>query len=229
MRFVSSQVCHPCGSCQAKCNPENFSGLRHHLGCVSYVPSSLCRLPAILKAAVISIPVILLWNVKIPLRRKFTLWGILCLSIFTAVTTIIKIAGGNIRHGQVDSAWATFWFQVEAAIAVIVVSITAYRALFIAHQASKQRSPAHHTYTSRSIWNRSEKFHKEWPEAPAPLVTGVTTDIQSPYGAGSFEASQDMELPLRGPGIFVRQDMSSDKVSCTMGHESTDLNKSLDP
>ena len=173
----------------------------------------------------ISIPVILLWNVKIPLRRKFSLWGILCLSIFTALTTIIKIAGGNTSHGRVDSAWATFWFQAEAAIAVIVVSISAYRALFVAHQASKQHSPALHAYTSRSILNRNEKFHKEWPEAPAPLVPGVTTDIQSPYGADSFEASQDMELGLRGPGILVRQDMSSDKVSRTVGHESTDLDR----
>ena len=176
-----------------------------------------------------SIPIILLWNVKIPLRRKFTLWGILCLSIFTALTTIIKIAGGNTSHGQVDSAWATFWYQAEAAIAVIVVSISAYRALFIAHQASKQHSTAHRAYTSRSLWNKSEKFHKEWPEAPAPLVPGVTTDIQSPYGAGSFEAAQDMELPLRGPGILVRQDISSDKVSRPVGHESTNLNRSSDP
>lgn len=177
----------------------------------------------------ISIPLVLLWNVKIPLRRKFTLWGILCLSIFTALTAIIKIAGGNTSHGQVDSAWATFWLQTEAAIAVIVVSITAYCALFVAHQASKQHSPAHRAYTSRYFWSKSEKSHKEWPEAPAPLVPGVTTDIQSPYGAGSFEASQDMELPLRGPGIMVRQDISSNKVSRTVSHESIEPNRSSDP
>ena len=35
MRFLSSQVCHACGSCQAKCRPESLSGLGHYLGCVS--------------------------------------------------------------------------------------------------------------------------------------------------------------------------------------------------
>ena len=181
-----------------------------------------------LKAAVISIPVILLWNVKITLRRKLALWGILCLSIFTAITAIIKIAGGNISHGQVDSAWAIFWFQAEAAIAVVVVSITAFRALFIAHRASKRQSPAQHASSSRSVWSKTMRRHKEWPGAPASSFPGVTTDIQSPYRANSFEASQDMELPLRGPGIFVTQEISSNQVGCVINYELTDLDNSPD-
>ena len=109
-----------------------------------------------------------------------------------------------------------------------------YRSLHTVHFSSpiKHRSSIHRL-TIRIppdlSGNRSEKFHKGWPEAPAPLVPGVTTDIQSPYGAGSFEASQDMELPLRGPGILVRQDISSDKVSRAVGHELTNLNKSFRP
>ena len=181
-----------------------------------------------LKAAVISIPVILLWNVKITLRRKLALWGILCLSIFTAITAIIKLAGGNISHGQVDSAWAIFWFQAEAAIAVVVVSITAFRALFIAHRASKRQSPAQHTSSSRSVWSKTMRRHKEWPGAPASSIPGVTTDIQSPYRANSFEASQDIELPLRGAGIFVTQDISSNQVGCIIISESTDLDNPPD-
>lgn len=182
------------------------------------------RIHCVLKRVVISIPVILLWNVKIALRRKLTLWGILCLSIFTAITAIIKIAGGNINHGQVDSAWAIFWFQAEAAIAVLVVSISAYRALFVAHRASKRQSPAQRTYTGPSIWSKNTKGHKEWPGVSATSPPGVTTDIQSPYGAKSFEASQDMELPLRGPGILVTQDISSNQVGSTVDHE---INRSV--
>ena len=158
----------------------------------------------------------MLWNVKITIRRKLTLWGILCLSIFTAITAIIKIAGGNINHGQVDSAWAIFWLQAEAAIAVVVVSVSAYRALFVAHQASKRQSPAQRAYTSQSTWCKNGRCHKEWPGAPAALSPGVTTDIQSPYDAKAFEASQDMELPLRGPGIVVTLDISSNQVGRTM-------------
>lgn len=177
---------------------------------------SQSAMPCILKAAVISIPVILLWNVKINLRRKLALWGILCLSIFTAITAVIKVAGGNISHDQVDSAWAIFWLQAEAAVAIIVVSITAFRALFVAHRTSKQQSPAHHASTSRSIWSRIVRRDEDLPAALAPTFTGARTYIRySPYGSGSFKGSRDMELPLQGPGIRVTHDISSDKISCT--------------
>ncbi len=177
-------------------------------------------LPCILKTAVISIPVVLLWNVKMTIRRKLALWGILCLSIFTAITAVIKVAGGNINHGQVDSAWAIFWLQAEAAVAIIVVSITAFRALFVAHRASKQQSPAYRSSGSRSVWSKIVRRRDDLPATPAPAHTGARTYIRhSPY-AGSLDGSRDMELPLQGPGILVTHDISSDKVDCAMFSES---------
>ena len=173
---------------------------------------------------------ILLWNVKITLRRKIALWGILCLSIFTAITAIVKVAGGNISHGQVDSAWAIFWLQAEAAVAIIVVSVTAFRALFIAHRASKQLSPAENASasTSRSIWSKGLRRHKDLPAAPAPSFTGVRTFIrQSPNRAGSFEGSRDIELPLQGSGILVTQHISSEKAGRFIFYKPIDANVSL--
>ena len=179
--------------------------------------SSQSAFPYILKAAVISIPMILLWNVKINIRRKLVLWGILCLSIFTAITAIIRIAGGNISHGQVDSAWAIFWLQAEAAVAIIVVSITAFRALFVAHRASKEQSPNYHASASRSVWSRITRHHENPPAARPRQSNGARTYIRhSPYGAGSFEASRDLEIPLQTPGILVTHEISSDKVIRTI-------------
>ena len=168
---------------------------------------------SVLIALVISIPVALLWNVKISLRRKFSLWGVLCLSVLTMATAIVKIAGGNISHGQVDSAWAIFWEQAEAAIAVVVVSISAFRALFVAHRASKQQSPAYKLSDSRSFWSGKPRFRQNMPTAPSPTFTGVKTFVrQAPYEASSIGGSQDMELPLRGPQILVTQNLSSEIV-----------------
>lgn len=155
----------------------------------------------------------LLWNVQITLRRKFALWAILCLSIVTAVTAIIKVAGGNLSHGQVDSAWVIFWLQAEAALAVVMVSITAFRALFVAHQASKQLSPAQHTSTSKSIWSRKERISNDFPAAPSPSFTGVRTHIrQSPYDMDGRGESREIEMPLRASRILVTQHMASEKV-----------------
>ena len=186
-------------------------------------PTSQSTVPHILTAAVISIPVVLLWKVQITLRRKLALWGILCLSIVTVFTAIIRVAGGNIGHGQVDSAWAIFWDQAEAAIAIIVVSVSAFRALFVTHRASKQQSPAHRTSSSGSFWSKISKRHERMLAAPAPALNGGRTYIRhSPYCSGSFEGSQDMELPLQEQGIRVTHDISSDKISVLeVGNRST--------
>ncbi|KAL8633179.1 hypothetical protein Q9189_001079, partial [Teloschistes chrysophthalmus] len=84
----------------------------------------------------ISIPVALLWRVRIPLQRKLMLGGILSLSIFTMIVSIVRIAGADLPNGMVDSAWVNFWLQIEAAVAVIVVSISAYRSLFVVAKSS---------------------------------------------------------------------------------------------
>lgn len=187
--------------------------------------SQLTRPDRRLKVLVISIPIILLWNVKISLRHKIALWGVLCLSIFTAMTSIIKVAGGNINHGQVDAAWAIFWLQAEAAIAVIVVSISAFRALFVAQRASKQASPGKNTPTSSSVWRLRTKSRNAPPELPSPAFTGVSTFVhQYPYD----EESHDMDIPLQGSGIRVTQNISSESVRYKLtsyGRMETDYSK----
>ncbi|CAF9917151.1 MAG: hypothetical protein ALECFALPRED_011062 [Alectoria fallacina] len=167
-------------------------------------------------AFLISIPVLLLWNVRISIRRKVALCGILCLSVCTMIISIIKVAGGKTSAGGVDSSWVLFWYDTEAAVAIIVVSFTAFRALFVAHQAMKYRTPAESDSTS---WNRRSKKakgsrSKELPEIPSPVLSGVRTHIRgSQYGGGSFDrGGDDMELPLQGPGIIVTQEVHSEKV-----------------
>jgi len=127
------------------------------------------------------------------------------------MTSIIKVAGGNINHGQVDAAWAIFWLQAEAAIAVIVVSISAFRALFVAQRASKQASPAKNTSTPSSVWRMRTRPRDALPELPSATFTGVRTFIhQCPYD----EESQTMDIPLQESGIRVTHNISSESVSC---------------
>ena len=132
------------------------------------------------------------------------------------IISIIKVAGGNTTDGGVDTSWVLFWYEIEAAVAIIVVSVSAFRALFIAHQAMKYRSPAENG-SSWNIWNRKSKGSRpeELPVPPAPVLSGVSTHIRgSQYGAGDYDRGDyDMELPLHGPGIIVTQDIRSEKVS----------------
>lgn len=165
---------------------------------------------------VISIPVLLLWNVRIELRRKLALGGILCLSICTIVISIIRLAGGGTSNGAIDTAWVLFWYDLEAAIAIIIVSVTAFRALFVAHQAMKYRTPAENGSTSWNFWSRKSKGSrcKEPPDAPPLVLGGVRTHIRSSQygGRSSDRVGDDMELPLHGPGVTVTQVVHSEKV-----------------
>lgn len=75
--------------------------------------------------SVITIPVALLRRVRISLHRKVILGGILSLSIFTIVVSIVRIAGAELPKGPVDSIWVNFWLQAGAAVAVTIDSIAA--------------------------------------------------------------------------------------------------------
>lgn len=166
--------------------------------------------------SVISIPVLLLWNVQISIRRKLALGGILCLSVCTMIISIIKVAGGTNSIGGVDTAWVFFWYEIEAAVAIIVVSFTAFRALFVAHQAMKYRSPPANGSSSWRSWSKKSKSSrsKDLPEIPTPVLSGVRTHIRgSQYGGRSYDRSgDDMEMPLQGRGITVTHVVHSEKV-----------------
>lgn len=53
----------------------------------------------------ISIPIILLWNIQISIRQKLVLCGILCLSVVMIIMAIIRVSTGKSSNGQLDSAW----------------------------------------------------------------------------------------------------------------------------
>jgi len=70
------------------------------------------------------------------------------------IVSIVRIAGG-ISNGMVDPAWVNFWLQVEAAVAVMIVSITAYRSLFVMNKSSNGKSPKQQsTSYKRKLWSR---------------------------------------------------------------------------
>ena len=131
------------------------------------------------------------------------------------IISIIKVAGGNTTDGGVDTSWVLFWYKIKAAVAIIVVSVSAFRALFIAHQAMRYRSPAENG-SSWNIWSRKSKGSRpeELPVPPAPVLSSVSTHIRgSQYGAGKYDGGDyDIELPLHGPGITVTQHIHSEKV-----------------
>lgn len=181
---------------------------------VSHVLLFLLDQPLSEDLPVIMIPVALLWRVRISLRRKILLMFILGLSVFTIIVSIVRIAGARFPNGSVDSAWVVFWLQLEAAVAVIIVSITSYRSLFVKdkstdHNKKSPRDLRSSTGYKRKLWSREKREEEgvEMPTLPDPTLTGMRTVIGRARGYDDrFSRSEDFFLPSTAKGIVVTRE-----------------------
>lgn len=107
---------------------------------MSKLLTSLKRWESAYCLAVVSIPIVILRKSQMKPRQQLGLGIFLCLSVIMTVIAIVRIGGYRIDGiglgGKIDSTWALFWLYLEACVAVIMASITAFRSLFI-HGSSK--------------------------------------------------------------------------------------------
>ena len=148
---------------------------------------------------VLVIPIYVLWQVQINLRQKLILGTTLCLPIFMIVIAIIRLSAVHIEVmykdagpvRTVDFVWVLFWLQIEACTAVIMVSFSTFRSVFVAHQSRLRDDQDRHRrwYMSRknmmaSIWRRrkleleseSEEMDR-LPSVPRATITRMNTFI----------------------------------------------------
>ena len=136
---------------------------------------------------VVSFPIALLWKVRINAYQKFGLAVSLCLSLVMAVIAIIRISGIKLAGGAVDIVWIAFWQQQECSIAVIMVSVSAFRTLFVANASN---SPSPKSPDSPNLWKRrilrdrsssgiyNRNQGNDLQKIPRATLTGMRTMIQ---------------------------------------------------
>ncbi|MCJ1428168.1 hypothetical protein MMC29_006076 [Sticta canariensis] len=157
---------------------------------------------------IIVIPVLLLWRVRIKLQQKLALGLSLCLSIIMIITAIVQISGIHAPTNTIDVTWEIFWQLMEACIAVIMVSLTAFRSLFVAHGSGAKSPPQKLSLRKRVLNSRiiagrkraggndSEEMER-LPEIPRATLTGMRTFIRGNGTEGSVmksEASGDTQV-----------------------------------
>ena len=155
---------------------------------------------------VLSLPVSILWRVRISVRQKIGLAFSLCLSGAMVLVTIVRMAGIKLRgSGSVDIVWVAFWQQQESSIAVLMLSVSAFRSFFV---PSSVRAPAprHQGYSPSEKRRRflHRRPHPELydthetnglPQIPGATLTGLTTVIE---GNRQAEERVDLEQQLDG-------------------------------
>lgn len=144
------------------------------------------------------IPVWVLWSVKIARRQKIGMGVFLCLNIVMAIIAIVRVAG--IRHsGAIDYTWIFFWQHIEVCVAVSMVSLTAFRSLFVSTGQAPNKK-ARPWYSSQARKLRGAKGgslpnggHEELPSIPGATMTGIRTFIRGNRGVSTIDSETGQE------------------------------------
>lgn len=120
------------------------------------------------------------------------------------IVAIVRVSGLRIRTTNIDVQWELFWQDVEATVAVIMVSITAFRSLIgvKALKAREKRERSWFSYRRKLLARNFKKVPKDetdieqLPPIPRATLTGIRTFINSdktwnnPGATGMTHASQ---------------------------------------
>ena len=137
-----------------------------------------------------------LWSVRIRPGQKLGIGVFLSLSIFMIVIACIRIVGFNIfNHAFL---WQLFWLQVEGSVAVIMVSLTAFRSVFASQGPEARRRKARPWYSSTIAKLRRHKASSEGhnlgdlPVIPTATMSGMRTFIRGSRFGGGPEAHDEL-------------------------------------
>ncbi|KAF4618987.1 hypothetical protein G7Y89_g14861 [Cudoniella acicularis] len=153
--------------------------------------------------AILSIPMRMLWKVRIRLRQKLALGAIFCLVMITISVAIIRFAVVS-RTVQPEQSWLYFWNTVETTIAIIIACLASFRALF-----TKQEKHAKIQDSTNDSRDRRRLFGWGLPWSGSWRSRGRST-IEKPSMVrkqtmdSSSKASQEDILPGR---VHVRTDV----------------------
>lgn len=171
---------------------------------------------------VISIPARVLWQVKIKARQKLGIGVFLSLSIAMIVFASVRISGYK-AQGPYGYTWQAFWQEFEACVAVIMVSLTAFRSLFVTAERKSRRTKFGLWHSSpvarlRKVRKTPVSSHDKegLPAIPRATLTGMRTFIARPYHHSEPETLDWDKLEEHGPlrdrdqGTYTTDDVSND-------------------
>ena len=160
-------------------------------------------------------------TVQIDLRRKLILGITLCLSIFMIVIAFVRVTTYHIEVEQkntgpvqvVDLTWVLFWLYVEACIAVIVVTLSAFRSIFVAHKSRlredqdrnrrwymNKKNPMVPAWQRRKLGLESKDMD-QLAKVPWAKLTGMSTFISGGNSLNGNHASS--------PGVEVTSTLAN--------------------
>ncbi|KAI4230761.1 MAG: hypothetical protein LQ349_006051 [Xanthoria aureola] len=148
-----------------------------------------CAADVVTDCLIISIPVRMLWNVRLPLRQKVLLMTIFSLTVIVMIVSIIRVAivGSSTRSStqQPDISWVYFWSNIEMSTAIVIACIGSFRQVFVnAHNRRRQDRR-----------NRPSSFNRLFPWLRFPSWSKRSPLKRSPKSSKGQDSSQDWRSP----------------------------------
>ena len=149
------------------------------------------------------------------------------------IIAIVRISGLRIEKAILDIVWELFWQQTEAAVAVIMVSITAFRSL-LGIKANKTREKkmtqrswtlSHHRpkvhagfFKKTTTTTHDESEFEPLPSIPGANFTGMRTFICGKSILSNESSSRGGEM-----GAGVQKSEEKDLVGGAHNHEPHEI------
>lgn len=154
------------------------------------------------------------------------------------IIAIVRISGLRIEKAILDIVWELFWQQAEAAVAVIMVSITAFRSLLgIKAQQTREKNTAKRSWTlshhrrpkvvhagyfkkttNTTIYDESE--FEPLPSITGENFTGMRTRI---YGETNLSNESPSRRGGTGVGVGVHKSEKNDIVGGVQDYEPHEI------
>ena len=210
--------------CESDRSDSSRNCVRYCHRSIKFVPLAELRCTLLNNDLVVIIPIWILRKYRRSSRQKIGMGVFLCLNASQAVVAIIRMAGIKSRF-TLDHTWNDFFQQIEASIAISMISVTAFRSFFVAER-SRARARRYQKWYSTpmkiltgSSNSRSQPYSEEdrqrLPEIPSATLTGVRTAIRrgglesrwepEPMRAGDLESQRNTK---RDHNAALRQDQS---------------------
>ncbi|MCJ1362616.1 hypothetical protein MMC16_001721 [Acarospora aff. strigata] len=168
------------------------------------IGATVISLDIVTDVLILIIPVLLLWRVQIKPHQKLGLGAFLCLSVVMVIVAITR-ASGLFYHGVFDNSWIFLWQQVESCAAVTMISLTAFRSVFVGRGWLKPHRKRQVTPWQASVsWVlRRQKRHASNDQdladvtIPSATLTGMRTFIHGNQ-SGAFHSSDETLVSNKG-------------------------------
>ena len=108
------------------------------------------------------------------------------------MVAIIKVAGLRISGSSFDLVWNLFWQQVEASVAVITVSFTAFRSILVARKSrsDKKKSSSSYPKSLFRIFRRRSSERVDNSPSPSPRGESDTSGGSEKAQVGIQQSQQ---------------------------------------